>query len=168
MMRMEKWTRPKNYIGEEWEGYYVFLGQSRDSDVLTRSNFRSAFAALGGETGEDDNGISEVAVVRESHWVCGWLEWIAIHESAVEQIAKAENILERLEDYPVLDEDDFSMLENEECAKTWKYMGVAGRIEYMRGHSHTCGCIRDMLEAIRGGSWDAAAGMLHCPSDLIY
>lgn len=166
-MRMQKWTRPKNYIGARWEGYYVFLGQNRDSGVLTRSNFRSALAALGGETGEDDNGISEVVVVWESHWLCGWVEWIAIHESATEQIAKAEKILGRLENYPILDEDDFSMLEEEECAKTWKYMGASDRIEYMRGHSYTCSCIRDMFEAIRGGSWYAAASMLHCPSDLI-
>lgn len=167
-MRMKKWTWPKNYIGAKWEGYYVFMRQNRDSDVLTRSNFRSALAALGGETGEDDNGISEVAVVWESHYACGWMEWIAIHESAVEKIATAENILERLEDYPVLDGDDFSLLEAEECAKTWGYMGASGRIEYMRGHAHTCENIRGMFEAIRGGSWDAAASMLHCPSNLIY
>lgn len=120
-MRMEKWTRPKDYIGEEWEGYYVFLGQDRDSEVLTRSNFRSALAELGGEIGKNDDGISEVTVVRERHWACGWVEWIAIHESAVEKIVIAEKILERLENYPVVNEDDFSALEDEECAEGSKH-----------------------------------------------
>lgn len=171
-MKLKKWAWPKNYIGEEWNDYYVFLGQNRDSDVLTRSNFRSALAALGGETGfeEDENGeeYALVAVVSEKHWACGWVEWIAIHESAAEKIAIAEKILEHLEDYPVLDEDDFSTLEDEECAETWGYMSISARVEYMRGHSYTCECIRDMFAAIRGGSWSTAAGMLHCPSDLIY
>ncbi len=171
-MRMQKWTRPENYGGAEWNNYYIFLSQNRDSDVLTRSNFRSALTAIGGETGfeENENGnkYALITVVRENHWACGWVEWIAIHESATEQIAIAERILERLEDYPIVNENDFGELEYEECAETWKNMSVSERSYYLRRHSHTCSCIRNMFEAVRGGSWRAAANMLHCPADLIY
>lgn len=166
-MRMKKWEWPQNYGGAEWHGYYVFLSRTRDSDILEESNFAVALAALGGETGFDDEGHAEVAVVRESHWAVGWLEWIAVHEAATEKIAIAEKLLERLENYPVLDEEDYSAREYEGCAEYWeKAMGARDRIEYLRAHSYTCHSFSDMSQAIRG-SWYHAVSMLHCPSDLI-
>ena len=120
-MRLQKWQRPAHYFGENWPDYYVFMSQNRDSDALERSNFRSALASIGGETGfeENENGeeYAPVKVVRESHFLCGWVEWIAIHESATQAIEKAERILAQLEDYPILDEADFSALEEEENGK---------------------------------------------------
>lgn len=168
MMRMKKWTWPQNYGGARWDGYYVFMAQTRDSDAFGRSNFRCALAEIGGETGEDENGIEAVVVVRESHWVCGWVEWIAIHESAAEQIAKAENILECLEGYLIVNENDFSEEEDKECAEVWENCYTwRERAAYLRQHSHGVTPWRDLLAAVRG-SWYHAANMLHCPSDLIY
>ena len=166
-MRMKKWVWPKNYGGAEWHGYYVFLSRTRDSDILEDSNFAVALAALGGETGFDDDDIAAVAVVREGHWACGWVEWIAIHETAIDKIAIAEKLLERLENYPILDEEDFSEREYEECAEYWgRLMNPHERAEYLRRHSYTCNSFSDMSQAIRG-SWYHAANMLHCPSELI-
>jgi len=34
--KLQKWTMPLNYFGEKWKDYYIFLGQTRDSDTLTR------------------------------------------------------------------------------------------------------------------------------------
>jgi hypothetical protein len=71
---LKKWTLPPSYVGAVWPEYYVFLGRTRDSDCLTESNFACGLEGIGGET-------DTVIVVSENHWACGWVEWIAIHES---------------------------------------------------------------------------------------
>ena len=44
---LERWKRPFCYMGEEWYDYYsAGVGQSRDSDVLERANFKSMIDAL--------------------------------------------------------------------------------------------------------------------------
>lgn len=113
---MKKWTLPANYLGEHWPEYYVFLGQHRDSDTLTRSNFRCGLDAIGGES-------ETVQVVRESHWAVGWVEWIAIHESDEVALRKADEIVAALEDYPVVSDDDLSELEDTEYREQWDNCG---------------------------------------------
>src|SRR4029077_7155293 len=110
---LKLWTRPSNYCGESWPDYYVFLSQYRDSDCLDRSNFRSALTSLGGES-------ETVLVVRESHWAVGWVEWLAIHQSDEKALLHADDMMDRLESYPILDESDFSELETEEANAVWR------------------------------------------------
>jgi hypothetical protein len=105
--QIRKWTRPDNYIGAEWGGYYAApVGQSRESDTVERSNWEAQCERIP----ESDT----VIIVRENHWAVGWVEWLAIHESDTVALAEAEAIGEELEDYPILDEDRWSELELEE------------------------------------------------------
>lgn len=134
---LKRWTMPDNYFGEVWPNYYVFLGQNRGSDCLTRSNFMKGLEMIGGEAGEDDDGISEVAVVRERHWACGWVEWIAIHQDNYTALEIADRIAKDLENYPVIDEDHFSEMEMEEANEIWlKCHSPEERIKYMRDHQY--------------------------------
>ena len=103
---MEKWSRSENYIGESYYDYYVLLSRARDSGLVEESNFYSALKALNGES-------KTVKVVRAFHWLCGWIEMILIHESDKEAIDKGNEIEESLENYPILDEDDFYERESE-------------------------------------------------------
>ena len=119
---LAKWSRPDSYYGAEWPEYYVFLGQHRDSDALTRSNFECGLEALGGES-------DTVQVVREGHWAVGWVEWIAIHESDVDSLKKADEMLCHLSDYPVLNESHFSELEYQEAENYWQQMPIKYRVE---------------------------------------
>lgn len=120
------WTRPDHYVGASWPDHYVFLGQHRDSDTLTRSNFRSALKALGGET-------DTVLVVHEGHWAVGWVEWIAIHQDNHEALRRADKIVAALEDYPVVNEDHWSELEYEEANEVWtQCYSDKERLEYIR------------------------------------
>lgn len=105
---LKKWTLPEYYAGEVWPNYYVFLGQNRDSDCLTRSNFQSGLEAIGGES-------ETVIVVRERHWAVGWVEWIAIHQDDEEALKKADEIAAALENYPVVDDEHYYQLESEEA-----------------------------------------------------
>ena len=103
-MKLELWTRPNNYLGQTWEGYYVFLSQTRDSDALTRSNFECGLKQVG----------SGIAVSHERHWACGWIETILIPKENTEALKIADDILWSLADYPVLDEEHYSQLEYED------------------------------------------------------
>ena len=122
---LKRWQMPDSYFGQEWPEYYVFLGQNRDSDSLTRSNFECALTAIGGES-------DTVEIVRERHWAVGWVEWIAIHESNTVALAKADAVLDKLEDYPVVNEDHWSNLEYEEACDYWERMTVRQRAEYCK------------------------------------
>jgi hypothetical protein len=120
---IQRWTRPDSYAGANWPEHFIFLRQHRDSDALSRSNFVRGLELIGEES-------ETVLVVRERHWAYGWVEWIAIHESDAQALAKAEAILKALEAYPVVDEDHFSQLEWDEAAEYWAGMSVEERAEY--------------------------------------
>jgi hypothetical protein len=158
--RLERWKMPESYFGAEWPEYYSSgVGRSRDSDCLEESNFHSMLAALGGES-------DTVRVVRESHWAVGWVEWIAIHESDEKSLRAADGLRQNLDDYPVLDEDDWSRREDEECERVWSDCYTAReRVRYLRERGCTAG-FRDLRAAV-SGDWGSACSLLPCPSDLI-
>ena len=126
---LRRWTMPKNYFGETWPDYYsAGVGQSRDSDALERSNFRSMLAKLGGES-------ETVIVVRENHWAVGWVEWIAIQQNDDKSLAIADRTKGELDDYPVIDESDWSELESEDADATWRNcFDRSERADYIREH----------------------------------
>jgi hypothetical protein len=159
---LTRWTMPRDYFGETWPLYYsAGVGQTRDSDALARSNFRCMLAALGGENGDD------VRIVRENHWACGWVEWIAIHQDMADALKIADDLRGKLDDYPIISEDDYSELEDQDCAETWENCyNQADRLDYLRDHAMIQGNFKLLREAV-SGSWSAAANVLPCPSDLI-
>ncbi len=143
---------PCSYWGERGD-WLVVVGQHRDSDALGRSNFASALRLLGGE---DEN----VAVERSNHWAVGWVEHILVRPGT-EQAKMAEEILTGLEDYPIVDEEDFSRKEHEECAEAWeRCFSVQERIKYLRNHSYSADSLGQLLRAVRG-DWYEASGVLH-------
>lgn len=147
------WTLPSFYAGVVWEDYYVFLEQNRDSDDLAESNFARGLKAIGGETGEEDDGISQVVVVRERHWACGWIEWIAIHKSNETALRIADKISAKLKDYPVINDEDLSEREMNSANQVWKdcYDAVE-RVKYIRDHrsEFEFGSFADLLGCVRG------------------
>ena len=156
---LRRWKLPDSYFGAEWPEYYVAYGHHRDSDVLTESNFYSMLRMLGGESGT-------VRVIRESHWAVGWVEWIGIHQSDEKSLRAADQALADLEDYPILDESDFSEREDAECERVWSdCYRERERLEYLRERGCTTG-FRELRAAVNG-DWGAAANLLPCPSDLI-
>jgi hypothetical protein len=153
---MKLWTMPANYAGEVWPNWYVFLGQHRDSDCLTRSNFRTALERLGGES-------DTVQVIRESHWAVGWVEWIGIEASDDLAVKLASEMEDDLERYPVLSEDDFSELENEEANEVWRNCyDSSERIKYVREHSNQFEFhdFADLMGCIRGNYFAGYASEL--------
>lgn len=127
---LKRWTRPDNFadFGDiDRTQYYVAIGQHRDSDTVTRSNFRSMLRELGGES-------ETVLIIRDSHWAVGWVEAIYVHESNTAACAMADETLTALEDYPVISDDDWSGLEYSEACEYWERMSVRDRIDYCRDY----------------------------------
>ena len=153
---LKRWTLPPCYMGAKWPDYFVFLGRNRDSDALTRANFDVGLKAIGGEQSHPDNegcALSLVTIVSENHWACGWVEWIAIHESATEALAIADKIAGKLENYPVVDESLWSEYEDTEATEVWKNCyRPQERIKYIREHRSQFEFRdwRDMRACVRG------------------
>jgi hypothetical protein len=153
---MKLWTMPSNYAGEVWPNWYVFLGQHRDSDALTRSNFRTALERLGGES-------ETVQVIREGHWAVGWVEWIGIESSDENAVKLATEMECEIESYPVLDDEDFSQLESDEANEVWQNCyNTSERIKYIREnrsqfefHDFT-----DLMGCVRGNYFAGSASEL--------
>lgn len=153
---LNRWTRPSHYMGASWPEYYVFLGRSRDSDDLTESNFECGLQAIGGES-------DTVRVVRESHWACGWIEWIAIHESDESALAIARELIDGLNAYPVIDEDDWSERESESADNFWRdCFDVSDRVAYIREHRSQFGFhnMADLIACARGRYFSGYASNL--------
>jgi hypothetical protein len=135
-MNLKMWTRPDCYAGAEWPDYYsAGVGQSRDSDALERSNFACMLRALGGESWT-------VVVVSESHWAVGWVEWIAIHKADHAALTIADEIMGRLADYPIVNEEHYSELEWNEAADYWDSLSPRAKVElamYERSNCHWLG-----------------------------
>ena len=112
---IEKWKYPSNYMGTDYEGYYILYSMDRDSDYLTVSNFETIlklFEDIGVKVIEDydmsDDKHPSVINVRMKHWLVGWIDTIMIHEdSSLEIWNEGVNINNSLSDYPVLDDDDY-------------------------------------------------------------
>ena len=145
MNTLKRWKRPECYVGATWEDWFVFLGQNRDSDCLTRSNFQCGFERLKPlSTDLESEEMPSVQIVSENHWAVGWVEWIAIHESNAPAIAEAEAMLEKLENYPALNEDHWSKLEFDAFCEAWNSCGHREFIrELERAELIEEGCLDD-------------------------
>lgn len=99
---LKRWERQPYYMGKTYDEYYVVYGVARDATLMGQSNFAAILEELGGES-------ETVLVERTTHWLCGWIETIYVHESDHDRLVKADNLIKYLtETYPILDEDDYN------------------------------------------------------------
>ncbi len=122
MAELRLWKASSNYMGEEYPDYYVVYGRSRDSTLLDQANFEAALKELGGET-------DGVKVIRSGHWAAGWVENILVHKDDKKAVAKAQKIVNGLEDYAVIDDALYSQMEYDAAIDNIK--------DAARGRGHT-------------------------------
>lgn len=149
---LKLWTIPESWYGKHWEGYYVFLGKYRDSDILTECNYDVAYSRIESLNTEFD-GNNTIVKVRESHWAVGWIEWIAIHESNIPALKLADSIQDKLNDYPILDEEKHTELEEKEANRIWKECyRTKDRIKYIRENDSQFDFsdYSDLISVVRG------------------
>ncbi len=113
---------PKGYLLSDQQNWFVLpCGQNRDSNCLDRSNFKVALEKLGGES-------ENVEVHRFGHWAYGWFEIIIINPES-KQVQIACDIENQLEQYPILDDMDYSELQWNEGQNFWCSMSIRERVE---------------------------------------
>lgn len=139
------WDNMSNYMGEiPPDNLYVIMGRNRDSDILTESNWDCALEELGGES-------DSVVIHRFGHWACGWIEYLTV-ASGTPAHDKGAQIVKRLDDYPVLDEDDFSRREMDRANEVWKdCYSERERVQYLRENGGAdFRSFSDLLQCVRG------------------
>lgn len=125
---LEMWERASNYAGDDFTGYYVGLSKHRDSEVLERANFDAMLKALGGEHSSPEwekahpeevaEGHEEVMAAHSGHFAVGWVETILVHKDSP-KVSELKALMDKYEDYPVVDEGLFSQYETEEQNEAW-------------------------------------------------
>ena len=145
-----------NYSGDiPDDSLLVVMTRTRDSDILTESNWTCALKMLGGES-------ETVEIVRFGHWAVGWIEYLCVKSQSVSE-AIGQQIEDKIESYPVLNEGHFSELETEEANRVWsECYDSKDRIEYIREHRsqfefHN---FADMLSCVRGNYFAGYASEL--------
>ena len=92
-----------SYYGQR-EGWYIVCSVNRDSDALERSNWAVISEHLIREGGDD------VAIERMNHWAVGWVDYLLVRPFSDVMIL-AGLWTDRLAQYPVADDEHYSMLE---------------------------------------------------------
>lgn len=115
-----------NFTGEIIpDNFKILMSKTRDSEILTQSNWIEALKRLGGES-------EDVRIDNFGSWACGWFEYLSINENS-EKYKIALQIEQELEDYPVLNEDDLWQREDSESIRIWKECyTIKERIAYIR------------------------------------
>ena len=133
---LTKWEQPSDYGGHSPNGDYVLGDQTRDCDALTRSNYICTLELLNkGSAKHADpvDGEPWVYDFRQGHWACGWVETIIVRQDAPKAIIElAEEIVCALADYPVLNDDHHSELEESESQDFWESSSISDRIYYIK------------------------------------
>ena len=104
---------------QDWLVAPVIL--TRDSRCFEESNYCTLRKQL------DDTNSEDWAAMEFGHWASGWFKIIVVRPgSKAAQIAQeAES---KLEDYPILDEDDWSQRETDAVLDMWDNMSMRERI----------------------------------------
>lgn len=126
------------YFGDRAE-WVIAYAQHRDSDTITRSNWAVFLAALGGES-------DTVAIERSTHWAVGWIDYLIIDPSDTERVGLAERLREKLEDYPVLDEMEWSNLEWDEYLDAWSQWGRSDFVRALKREFGLSDAAVDLLD----------------------
>lgn len=145
-----------NYAGKTpEESLLVVMAKNRDSEIYTESNWKCALELLGGES-------NTVQIIRFGHWACGWIEYMCVVEGSKSEPI-AQDIENRLEDYPILDECHYGQLEMEKANKIWKDCYTdQERIEYIRQHKSQFefSNFADLMSCVRGNYFAGCANEL--------
>lgn len=132
---------------QEW--FVCSCTQNRDSTILEESNFAQALKYLGGES-------ETVEVHRFGHWACGWFEIIIVNPSREPEVTALEA---KLENYPVLSDDDLSERESKE-AYDW-FIGYE-RTKLAEEMGRVFGMASDTIDFLRYNASAEDMWELHC------
>lgn len=109
------------FLPDRQDWLVVPISRTRDSGPLADSNVDAALEILGGES-------DTVELHRFGHWGPGWFEMIIVHPDRYRDV---EDIAAKLENYPVLNEDDYAEREWEQVCESWENLDMRSRIRIL-------------------------------------
>ena len=122
MSKLTYWERPESYAGYDPAGDIILATKHRGSSILDESNWQVLAQAFGG------NAYSW----RATHWACGWVEYLMLPAPAPANLkAMAERYADELADYPVLDEEGYTVAQVEAMQAYWEAADTPDRAEYI-------------------------------------
>ncbi len=121
--------------------FLVLLGRNRDSGTLAESNWHNALKQLGGES-------DVVQVHRFGHWACGWFELILVDSKDEDKVRIAEEIEGCLEEYCVLDDEDYSARQWEAASHSWEHTDIAERVRVCQKYRISVFAARHDLDTV--------------------
>ena len=134
-----------SYYGDRGN-WYIVLSTHPGADTVTQSNFSVAIQRLAGIRGSNPypggnppdfdglgvgiptNPIDSWAIETSGHWLVGRVETLIV-EPGTKAEGIAREIVEQLEDYPLLDEEHHSNLEFENTKELWASWSISDRIK---------------------------------------
>ena len=147
----------------------IVYTSNRDSDALERSNESVILRTLNPWVGWHVDG-AHVETLSHGHWAVGHVDGILlrVYESDGVTLTPAflaySELVDRLDDYLILDEDDYSEREQADAELTWKNCyNDKQRIEYIRDNrtQFEFHSFADMLSCVRGNYFAGyASGLL--------
>jgi len=151
MKPLSEYFRSSSAYWGERSDWLVAATTNRDADCLTRSNWRSFIKLLGGDGSQlgakGSADINEnVAIKEATHWACGWVQYLLIDPKADGLVAIAEDACDKLEDYPVINEDDWSTLEYDEYYEFFTRDAQSEFARELGRKFELCDACRDALE----------------------
>ena len=112
---------------QDW--FIAPIGLTRDSGDLDTSNWEVSLLEI--EEIDPDGGDWEIH--RFGHWACGWLEVLIVRPDTAcnDWMIKTS---ESLENYPILNEMDYSDREWNSTVEAWGYTTMSDRIDILSKH----------------------------------
>lgn len=136
---------------EPREGWLVApVSQTRDSERLERSNFRVVLADL------DRDADGTVEVHSFGHWGHGWFE-IILCKPGTKAAYVAQEWEDKLNNYPVASDDDYSNLEAQEVSAEWDRMSLSGRVREIRNRDYPCSVFAARRDEVPERLWEYLA-----------
>jgi len=131
------WEHPSDYWGHSPDGDYVLYSRSRDSEILHNTNYELILQELLDISDPDKEEMEAygdcVYDFRANHWAVGWVEYIILRYNSPDVvIIRAAEIVEALEDYPVVDEMAYSDAQTEAMNDYWTQASLSDRVEWCR------------------------------------
>lgn len=96
----------------EWLNAY---GRHRDSDALDNANFE-ALRRIVDTACEHEH--DAYVIEHFSHWAVGWIDELLINPDCAKAIEAVQSAIDKLEDYPLVDENLYSEMEYESACES--------------------------------------------------
>lgn len=119
-------------VDPDVHGWLIVATTHRDADTVTQSNWIDFQEAILGSVPTFTPCYRDNAQLhRFGHWAVGWTEALIVRPDTPEERV-ALDLLRRLEDYPVLDDERLSTVEADEIAEAWYNFGASDFRDHLR------------------------------------